>query len=72
MNICEPFVLQGHLELKKRTERDLRYSPEKKRINISIWATAHLPLPKPNINSNLLSIDCCWVTGGVGGQLLRY
>ena len=27
------------------------------RINISIWATAHLPLPQPNINPNLLSID---------------
>ena len=34
-------------------------------INISIWATAHLPLPQPNINLNLLSIDCCWVGGGV-------
>ena len=36
-------------------------------INISIWATAQLPLPEPNINLN-----CCWVRGGVGGQLLRY
>ena len=41
-------------------------------INISIWATAHLPLPKPNIDPNLISIDCCWVRGGVGGQLPRY
>ena len=39
-------------------------------INISIWATAHLPLP--NINFNLLPIDCCWVRGGVGEQLPRY
>ena len=31
-------------------------------INISIWATA----------TKLLSIDCCWVRGGVGGQLPRY
>ena len=42
------------------------------RINISIWETAHLPLPKPNINLNLLSIDCCWIRGGVDGQLPRY
>ena len=28
--------------------------------------------PQPNINLNLLSIDCCWVWGGVGGQLSRY
>ena len=42
------------------------------RINISIWETAHLPLPKPNINLNLLSIDCCWIRGGVGGQLPKY
>ena len=41
-------------------------------IYISIWATAHLPLPQPNINPNLLSIDCCWVRGGVGGHLPRY
>ena len=32
---------------------------EKLGISISIWATAHLPLPQPNINFNLLSIDCC-------------
>ena len=30
----------------------------KLRINISIWATAHLPLPYSNINLNLLSLDC--------------
>ena len=41
-------------------------------INISIWATVHQPLPLPNINLNLLSIDCCWVRGGVVGQLPRY
>ena len=41
-------------------------------INISIWATANLPLAKPNINPNLLSIDCCWVKGRVGGRLPRY
>ena len=41
-------------------------------INISIWATAHLPLPQPNINPKLLSIDCCRVRGGVGGLLPRY
>ena len=29
--------------------------------------TAQLPLPEPNINLN-----CCWVRGGEGGQLLRY
>ena len=27
------------------------------------------PFPESNINPNLLSIDCCWVRGGVGGQL---
>ena len=39
---------------------------KKKGIKISIWATTHLPLPWPNIHPNLLSIDCCWVRGGVG------
>ena len=29
------------------------------RINISIWATAHLPLPWPNINPNMLLVDRC-------------
>ena len=28
--------------------------------------------PQPNINPKFLSIDCCWVRGGVGGQLPRY
>ena len=36
--------------------------------NSSIWATALLPLPQPN----LLSVDCCWVRGRVGVQLFRY
>ena len=27
---------------------------------------------QPNINPNLLSIDCFWVREGVGGQLPRY
>ena len=26
----------------------------------------------PNSNPNLLSIDCCWIKGGVGTQFLRY
>ena len=26
----------------------------------------------PNSNPNLLSIDCCWIKGGVGAQFLRY
>ena len=31
----------------------------------------NLPLPSPNINPSLLSVDCCWVGGGgVGVQLL--
>ena len=30
------------------------------------------PSPKPTLNPNLLSVDCCWVKGGVGVQLLRY
>ena len=30
------------------------------------------PSPNPTFTPNLLSIDCCWVRGGVGGQLLRY
>ena len=40
--------------------------------NVSVYATARLTLPLPNINSNLSSVDCCWVTGGVGVLLLRY
>ena len=36
-----------------------------KRINVSIWATAALPLPKTNINLNLLSVECCWVGEGL-------
>ena len=39
-------------------------------IKFSIWETAHLPLPLPNINPNLLLVDCRWVKGGVGTQLL--
>ena len=35
-------------------------------IAVSFWTTAHLPLPKPNVNPNLLSADCCGVRGGVG------
>ena len=43
------------------------------RINVSIWAAAHLPLPKSNINPNLfLSVECCWVKEGVGVQLFAY
>lgn len=38
----------------------------------SIGETAHLPLPLPNINPNLLSVNCCWIRGWVGAQLLRY
>ena len=37
------------------------------RISISIWATALLPLSKPNINLNLLSVDCCCIREGVLG-----
>ena len=33
-------------------------------FNVSIWATAHPLLP--NVNPNLLSVDCCRVKGGVG------
>ena len=40
--------------------------------DVSVYATAHLTLPLPNINSNLSSVDCCWVMGGVGVLLLRY
>ena len=29
------------------------------------------PLPLPNINPNLLSVDCRWVKGGEGTQLLE-
>ena len=29
-------------------------------------------LPQPNIDPSLLSVDCCWVRGGVGAQLLKY
>ena len=39
---------------------------------VSIWTTAHLPLPKPHINSNLLPVDCCWVTGRVLRSFVRY
>ena len=37
----------------------------------SISVSGQLPT-YPNINPNLLSIDCCWVRGGVGGQFPRY
>ena len=33
------------------------------RINVSIRAFAHQPLPWPNINAKLLSVDCFWVKG---------
>ena len=52
--------------------KDIMNVTKKLWINISIWATGHLPLPWPNINLKLLSIDCCWVRGGVGEQLPRY
>ena len=39
---------------------------KEKLTNVSVYATTHLTLPLPNINSNLSSVDCCWVTGGVG------
>ena len=35
-------------------------------INVSIWATAHLTLPLPNINPNLSSADYCLIRGWVG------
>ena len=38
---------------------------------VSIWTTAHLPLPKPHINSNSLPLDCCWVTGRVAAQFCQ-
>lgn len=38
---------------------------------VSIWTTAHLPLPKPHINSNSLPVDCCWVTGRVAAQFCQ-
>ena len=34
--------------------------------------TTHLPPLPPNINPNLLSVDCSWVKGGVSVQLPRY
>ena len=37
--------------------REIKF-PQKSVGNTSIWATAHLPLPQPNINPNLLSTDC--------------
>ena len=52
--------------------KDIMNVTKKLWIQISIWATGHLPLPWPNINLKLLSIDCCWVRGGVGEQLPRY
>ena len=42
------------------------------RINVSIWGTVHQPLPPLIEKSLLLSVDCCWVRGGVGVQMLRY
>ena len=38
---------------------------EKKWIRVNIRATALLPFPLPNINPNLLSVDCCWFRGRV-------
>ena len=45
---------------------------KERRTNVSVYATAHLLLPLPNINSNLSSVACCWVRGGIGVLLLRY
>ena len=57
MNICEPFVLQGHLELKKRTKRDLQYSRKKKG---SISVSGQLPTdPSPNPT---LTLTCYQLT----------
>ena len=41
-------------------------------MSACIWATMYLPLPWPNINLQLLSVDCCWVWGGVVEQSLTY
>ena len=38
---------------------------KKLQINVSIWVNAHLPLPWPNINPNILSVDL--VTGSGEG-----
>ena len=35
-------------------------------INVSVWATAHLLLPKLKIKPNFLSVACSWVGGGGG------
>ena len=36
-----------------------------KGIHVSICTTTHLPLPWPNINPILSSVDCCSIRGGV-------
>ena len=40
-------------------------------IIIHFWETAHLPLPKANINTYYSLRAKCWLRGGVGGQLPR-
>ena len=40
--------------------------------NLGFWETAHLPLPKLNVNI-CISLNFgakCWVRGWVGGQLI--
>ena len=41
------------------------------RIIWRFWETAHLPLPKANIDTYLSLRVKCWLRGGVGGQFPR-
>ena len=58
MNICEPFVLQGHLELKKRTKRD--YDIHGKKKNGSTSVSGQLPTD-PSLNPTL-TLTCYQLT----------
>ena len=65
--------MKSHLQISHHGNPKSKYFQQYKEfrirkwwITVSIWTTAHLPLPKPNVNPNLLSADCCGVRGGVG------
>ena len=50
---------------------NMLFSLEKIGINLGFWETAHLPLPKANINTYFSFRAKCWLKGGVGGQFPR-
>lgn len=57
-------VTVGYLlsELQKTCRVATAYSLDRRyRKRADQWVTANVPFPWPNINPNLLLVDCCWV-----------